>query len=137
VEALDPTGGTNQTRSFTPNTAYGALGCGARFAMNLTAGKYVFDSIKAGIGFTINAVPGAHVFVCGAVTIASASVSGVTSDQFSTEVQSSDRPGVERELYRESGSGGCQQPHRQLSPRLGPDLLDRAARWPARATPPF
>src|SRR5262249_60034184 len=51
---------------------------------------YFCDSIKTGNGATINAVPGAHVFVCQAATFGSVKVLGVSGDQFSVEVQSND-----------------------------------------------
>jgi hypothetical protein len=74
-----------------PPGTYGTVSFGGQFTLDLTApGNYFFDSIKAGGGSTINAVPGVHVFVCDAATFGSITVLGVTAGQFSIEVQSSD-----------------------------------------------
>jgi hypothetical protein len=77
--AICPTGGANfsgangQSLDLQPGN-YGSLAFGSQFNLTLHAGVYVFQSIKAGNGATINAEKGTVVVVCDTETFGSAKV---------------------------------------------------------------
>jgi len=87
---LDHSGSNGQSLTLGPGS-YGALSFGSLFTLTLTAaGDYFFDSIKTASGARINAVPGIHVFVCGAATFGSVKVlpASLTGGDITFEVQS-------------------------------------------------
>jgi len=85
-------GANGATKSIGPGT-YGTLAYGGQFTLNLTgAGNYYFNSITAGNGMRINAVPGVKLFLCGAFDVGTVIVgpASLLAPDFEVEAQSND-----------------------------------------------